>query len=498
MHAPVVVAGWGQVTQPKSATPPWLDPVDMMTEAAREAGRVAGPGMLDAVDAVLVVRTQSRVLEQPDVELARRLGLEPRISEVSGIGGQVPQQFVNRAAGLLARGEATAVLICGAETYYPRSADAVRGEGALIQGIPEDYDAEDAIGASAHEQRHGLGLPIHGFPLFEVALWAQSGLPLDAWLDQVGRMWSGFSEVAARHPNAWTREPVDARTIVTPTPDNRPIAFPYTKRMVSLVMADLGAAVILTTAARAAAMRDGPGRAVYFRGGGFAKAHQRFMADKARFTESPALMLAASRAGSRAGIEPGAVDCFDLYSCFPCAVTVAKAGLGIGDGDPRELTQTGGLGFFGGPGSNYALHGIASMAETLAAGRHETGLTSALGWFMHKYAVGIYATTPGTADLARADLDDEADPLAGDPPVALDEAPTGSGTIETYTVIYNRERQPVRGVIYGRTAAGARFVANTPDEDTAYAALTEECRVGAAVALSVDPADGRTIAQLDV
>ena len=35
------------------------------------------------------------------------------------------------------------VLICGAETYYPRSADAVRGEQALIQGIPADYADDD-------------------------------------------------------------------------------------------------------------------------------------------------------------------------------------------------------------------------------------------------------------------------------------------------------------------------------------------------------------------
>src|SRR5690606_3133639 len=100
--------------------------------------------------------------------------------------------------------------------------------------------------------------------------------------------WSRFSEVAAAHPNAWTRTPVSAARIVTPAPDNRPIAYPYTKRMVSLVMADIGAAVILTTAARAARQRDGAGRAVYFRGGGYAKDRQRFLVEKERYTQSPA------------------------------------------------------------------------------------------------------------------------------------------------------------------------------------------------------------------
>ena len=136
MTEPIVISGWGQVTQPKNATPSFLEPIDMMERAARAAGALAGTGVLQSVDTFFVVRTQSRTLANPGDELARRLGARPRRVHVSGIGGEVPQQFVNRAAGMLERGEAETVLICGAETYYPRSADAVRGEQALIQGVP--------------------------------------------------------------------------------------------------------------------------------------------------------------------------------------------------------------------------------------------------------------------------------------------------------------------------------------------------------------------------
>ncbi len=497
MSSSVVISGWGQITQHKDATPPYLDPIDMMEHAARDAAQLAGPGTLKDLDAILVVRTQSRVLDAPDLELARRLGARPRVSRVSGIGGQVPQQFVNQAAGMLARGEVESVLICGAETYYPRSADAVRGEAALSQGIPDDYDAEDAIGASELEMRHGLSLPIHGFPLFENALWAASGLSKAAWLNKVGNMWSGFSKVAARNPYAWTRAPVDVETIITPSADNRPIALPYTKRMVSLVMADLGAAVILTTAERAARQRDGAGRVVYFLGGAYAKDRQRFLAEKADFTASPALAVAAEKAQARAGLRADEVESFDLYSCFPCAVTVARKQLGLGDDDERELTQSGGLGFFGGPGSNYALHGIANMAASIAAGRHASGLTTALGWFMHKYAVGIYSATSGGSDLRGADVEDEEHPQAGEAPVAIDAAPSGRGRIETYTVIYARDQSPVCGVVYGRTAGGARFVANVPDEAASYTALSGENVIGRTVTLHHDPATQHSVARLE-
>ena len=349
MSSSIMITGWGQVTQPKQATPPFMEPLDIMERAARDAAAQAGIGALQNIDTILVVRPQSRVPHQPGEELARRLGIQPRRIELSGIGGQVPQQYVNRAAGLLARGEAETVLLVGAETYYPRSKDAVRGEQALIQGIPVDYGEEDAVGSNALEMRHGLSLPIHGFPLFEVALWAQSGLSRAEWLAKVGGMWAGFSEVAARHPNAWTRAPLSASTITTPSADNRPICFPYTKRMVSLVMADIGAAIILTTAARAATTRGGAGTPVYFLGGGFAKDKQRFMVQKDLYTRSPALEQPADKAQTRAGLRASEVECFDLYSCFPCAVTVARNTLGLVDGDTRPLTLTGGLGFFGGP-----------------------------------------------------------------------------------------------------------------------------------------------------
>ena len=489
MHSPITLIGWGQITQRKDATPPWQTPLDLMADAARQAAAVAGAGVLQEVDTVLVVHTQSRHLPDAGAALVARLGLTQRTVKVSGIGGHVPQYFVNQAAGMLARGEAETVLICGAETYYPRSADAVRGDAGLLQGIPADYASDDAVGSSELEQAHGLSLPIHGFPLFENALWARSGLSREAWLARVGALWSGFSAVAATHPNAWTRAPVDAASITTPGPDNRPIAFPYTKRMVSLVMADLGAAVIMSTAKRAGALRDGAGAPVYFLGGAYARDRQRFFIEKADYTRSPAMAQAVQRAEARAGITAAELECFDLYSCFPCAVQVAQREIGIDAHDTRPLTLTGGLGFFGGPGSNYALHGIATMAEAIAAGRYRNGMATALGWFMHKYAAGIYSATPRENDLRETDLADTTNPDAGAGPVPMVAAPTGPGTLDTYTILYDRDQQPVCSLLYGHTPDGLRFVANGEPTPAMYAALTGENQVGRA--LQLRQVDGR-------
>ena len=53
-------------------------------------------------------------------------------------------------------------------------------------------------------------------------------------------------------------------------------------------------------------------------------------------------------AGGPLGIDD--VELLDLYSCFPSAVELAGDALGIATDDPRGLTVTGGLPYFGGPG----------------------------------------------------------------------------------------------------------------------------------------------------
>ena len=61
------------------------------------------------------------------------------------------------------------------------------------------------------------------------------------------------------------------------------------------------------------------------------------------------------------------IDYFDLYSCFPVAVEVACREMNISEDDPRPLTVTGGLPYFGGAGNAYTLLSVATMAHKLRA-----------------------------------------------------------------------------------------------------------------------------------
>ena len=280
------------------------------------------------------------------------------------------------------------------------------------------------------------------------------------------------------------------------------VAFPYPKLMNPFVTVDLGAAIILMSEEKSRQFRQNlkfsqkKNRPVYFIGGGHAKDRQRFLIEKSSFTSSPPLKAAVDKALQRATLTLDEIEAFDLYSCFPCAVGMALKMLELKQNDPRPFTVTGGLGFFGGPGNNYSLHAVATMVEMIAEGRINNGLVTALGWFMHKHAAGIYSATPAETDLSQHDLEDAKAPLTGSQPVPIAEKVTGKGRIETYTVIYKKDGTPDYSVIYGTTEKGLRFIANTDTDLETIIALTTKNQVGKSVQLRYDDQKRRNLAQL--
>ena len=64
------------------------------------------------------------------------------------------------------------------------------------------------------------------------------------------------------------------------------------------------------------------------------------------------------------------------------------------------MTQTGGLPYHGGPGSNYMTHSLAAMAEALRADPGSYGLVSGVGMHMQKHAFGAWSTTPPSGATA--------------------------------------------------------------------------------------------------
>jgi len=324
---------------------------------------------------------------------------------------------------------------------------------------------------------------------------AQSGLDFQTYMQKIGKMWSKFSQVAATNPYAWSKDIKTAEQIITLSQTNRPVAFPYTKYMNSFITVDQGAAVMLMSEEKAEQYSHKDRQTVYFLGGGYAEDRQRFMIEKSDFTESPPLKAAVDKALTRSNMSLKNLECFDLYSCFPSAVSIAKKMIGIMDDDPRPLTLTGGLGFFGGPGNNYSLHSVASLAQKISKNEKANGLITALGWFMHKHAAGIYSSKPLNGEFKNHDLSDQKKPFSGKEPVKIKNRVNDQGIIETYTIIYDRNHEPSYAVIYGSTSDNLRFIARTPKDKKIFSQFSSKNMVGQKVNIAFNTKKNINIAE---
>jgi acetyl-CoA C-acetyltransferase len=113
-------------------------------------------------------------------------------------------------------------------------------------------------------------------------------------------------------------------------------------------------------------------------------------------------------------------------------------------------------------------------------------LVSGLGWYATKHSIGLYAARPpdheGRRPFAWRDVQAEVDAL---PQCEVDEGATGVVRVETYTVTFDRDGRPERGIVACRTAAGTRAWANVTDGD-ALAQLCAEEGIGRTGTLGAD------------
>ena len=171
------------------------------------------------------------------------------------------------------------------------------------------------------------------------------------------------------------------------------------------------------------------------------------------------------------------IDCFDIYSCFPSAVEIACNEIGLSPLDPRGVTITGGLPFFGGPGNNYSLHAIAEMTSRLRSGPASNGLVTANGLYLTKHSVGIYSSNPPPTTWQAFDDDSLQAAIDQGPQVHLSPEYEGAVTVETYTVTYDRNG-PKEGIVIALTDEGSRIIANTGAEQTTFEELLRIDPVG--------------------
>jgi acetyl-CoA C-acetyltransferase len=470
-------------------------PVELAADAARDALADTGAdpaAVASAIDTVAGVRQFENSTPDARAPLGRsdnyprsvagRIGARPARAVLEISGGQAPQHLVNEFAAAIAAGDSEVVLLFGAEAistieHYAKAPREERPDFAEhAEGSLEDRGYGLAGIVSRHLAAHGLTDAPSQYALAENDRRARRKETRATYAAAIGELFSPFTKVAAANPHASAPHQRTAEELTTPTGPNRPIADPYTRYIVARDKVNQGAAVLLMSVAAARRLGVPEDRWVFLRG--HADLRERSLMERADLSASPAAVLAARHALEIAGITADDLATIDLYSCFPVPVFNICDGLGLAPGDPRGLTLTGGLPFFGGAGNNYSMHAIAETVGRARSAPGSFGFVGANGGVMSKYSAGVYSTAsaPWMSDNSKK-IQAEVD---GWP--APEEAVQADGwaTIETYTVKHSRDGKRT-GIVIGRLEAdGRRFVAQGEDEDL-LALLTSEEPVGGRV-----------------
>lgn len=435
-RAPVVV-GVGQVVPREPGT---LDAVGVMVAAARAAGEDAcAPALLGRAGVVVVPEgtwapgdAGRAVAEAVDASAATTVLARIGILQTTPIGW---------AASEIAARRLDVALVVGGEA---RASERAGFERRPLPGGAADLEwAPEGEIVTAVEIERGLAVPVQSYAIQEEAIAHHRGASV---LDE---LWAGFAEVAGRNPYAWDPNPASG---------DRLISTPYQRRHVSQWNVDMGVALLLCASEVADAAGVPDDRRVY----PVAVVDSNAMVPVSRRAElhrSPAFGVIGERLAGLAGVEPAAAEHLDLYSCFPSAVQIQAAELGIDL--RRELTVTGGMAFGGGPLNSAALHAMASMVDVLRQDPGSVGLVTAISGMITKQGASMWSTEPPVRGFAFDDVGEAA--LAATRTVDVDADLAGEVRVDGATVVHGREG-PELAIVVGTSDDGRRAVATgAPD-----------------------------------
>ncbi|MQA04641.1 MAG: thiolase [Streptosporangiales bacterium] len=269
-------------------------PADLMAQATHRALADAGLTLGD-VDALFASSTQ---LSMATLNLGEYLGVQPRYTDSTQIGGSSFVAHLQHAQAAIETGRAEVALIAHGSTQRSQGRSAA---------APQEL--------SPYEAPYRPMLPVTAYALAAARHMHDYGTTREqlAEVAVAARAW------AALNPVAWQRKPLTVDDVL----DAPQVCSPLGIRDCCLVT-DGGGAVVLTSAARARDLARPP---VYLLGAGEAHTH-RHISSMPSLTETAAVQSGAA-AFAQAGLRPADVDVVELYDAFTITPVLFLEDLGF-------------------------------------------------------------------------------------------------------------------------------------------------------------------------
>ena len=492
-HIPIIV-GAAQFTQRKN-TPLPLDSLSLMIKTSQDAIKnTQTDNIVDFIDAVYMVNIRSWSYGDAPGELSKKLNIAPKEKIYLPDGGQSPQMLVNRAAKAIANGEHRCILITGGEAAYSiaKSFNGTRPEHWPKRRSPK-YINGKKWNLSEIDKKYGLFYPSLTYAIIETALRASSGRSIEEHRKYMGELMHRFSKIASKNPYSWTQKLYSVDDIITPSPENRPVVYPYTKRMCANNFVDQAGTIIVASEEIAKSLNIGRKNWIYIMGGVDLKNIDELYR-RPRLDDSPAIREGVRIALKQSGLKLSDINKFDLYSCFPSIVEIFLKELGIEDDDPRNLTVTGGLPYFGSPLSNYSLHAIINTVELIREDPSFKIMVIANGGYNTKQSIGIYGNSPPKEEWYSRDNSKIQESILQNILPDIAEKVDGRLTVEGYSIIYDRSGRQKRGVLVGSLKNGGRALAIITNKSNLLLTLENQDLVGMNFIIKYDENLDRNVA----
>ena len=474
-----VLVGAAALNQRGTEAGDGLNTLELTVAAALQAvADAAGSGLGRRVGRIYAAAGLTK-LRNPAAAVAAAVGA-PSARTVLAVPGIAQQAMINDALAAIQSGRCDAALLCGGETR--RRDDIARRRGIEL-APPDEPDCDpdetwkpDPGFMARAEVDAGLVHPVRQYAMIDNARRAALGWTIQEHRDDISVLWSQFSTVSAGNPDAAFGGRRTAHELREPSAENRPLAFPYNKWLVSQWSVDQASALVFASAATAQACGVPRDRWI-FPTVALESSHALSLSQRLEMHRWPAMGVLGAAASQHLGHPLAEVTLQELYSCFPAAVRVQQAELGLNAGSVP--TMTGGMTFAGGPLNNFVFHSTAAMSHKIRDG-DVAGLVTGVSGLLTKPGLGVYH--PGPVDMPMLVADLAAKASAATPSAPLAEEPDGSGKVAAYTVTYDGlDPQTLFAVVDLDDAAG-RAIATVTDPVLASEATETEligapCRI---------------------
>lgn len=485
-----VIVGVGEYVDRPETLEQALEALALMAHALKAADADAGGGFLKRVESLELIGLMSWPYEDPVSQLCTRLDISPARTVNASMGGETPIRLVYEAAVRIAKGELSVAAIVGGEAMHTAArlakAGGNMGLAAMVSGEmnpsanpgnwtpPAPRDKATRFASSSFEmspiaEQLDVVDPARVYPLYEMAAQAAWNQTPAQGMAESAQLWSMYASVAADNPTAWLSKGATAEEISAIGPKNRLINWPYPKLMTANPMVNQAAAVIVTSLAAARAAGIAEDRIVHIWGSAQAREPEDWL-KRDRYDHSAAQLMVLNRVMQIAGGSAEHFGPVELYSCFPVVPKMALRALGKTSSEISP-TVAGGLTFFGGPLNNYMTHALCAMVRKLRENSDKPGMLYGQGGYVNKHHAMLLSTHPAPTPLSIDDsVQAEAD-TARDPIPEVLNSYEGPASIETYTVAYGRDGQPLHGLVVLRTPEDKRTLAKVPSDDEASLSL---------------------------